>query len=281
MSGAATIPSLTTPGDPAQVPVPAADAAADLERRFGGVARLYGAGSLQRFASARVAVVGIGGVGTWAAEALARSGVGSLTLIDLDHVTLSNTNRQIHALDPEFGKAKVQAMAQRVRAIHPGAAVVAVEDFLGPDNVQELLRGVDLVVDCIDQVRAKVALIAYARAMGLAVVTCGAAGGRKDPARIAREDLARTRGDALLAKVRARLRREHGFPGPGAGRRVPRFGVDAIFSSEVPSLPAPACEPGQAPGSPLSCGGYGSAVTVTATMGFAAAACALERLEPA
>jgi tRNA A37 threonylcarbamoyladenosine dehydratase len=263
-------------------PAPAIDAGApgaDLERRFGGVARLYGADSLRRFGCARVAVVGLGGVGTWVAEALARTGVGGLTLIDLDHISESNTNRQIHALDPEFGRAKVLAMAQRVRAIHPGAAVVAVEEFLGPDNVAQLLRGADLVVDCIDHVVAKAALIACARALGVAVVTCGAAGGRKDPARIAREDLARTRGDALLAKVRARLRREHGFVGPGKGRKAPRFGVDAIYSSEVPSLPAPACAAGQAPGSPLACGGYGSAVTVTATMGFAAAACALERLE--
>jgi tRNA A37 threonylcarbamoyladenosine dehydratase len=258
---------------------PAAVPAADLERRFGGVARLYGAASLQRFGRARVVVVGLGGVGTWVAEALARTGVGGLTLIDLDHVSESNTNRQIHALDPEYGRAKVLAMAERVQAINPGAAVVAVEEFLGPENAARLLQGADLVVDCIDQAGAKAALIACARAMGLVVVTCGAAGGRKDPARIARDDLARTRGDALLAKVRARLRREHGFAGPGKGRNAPRFGVDAIYSAEVPSVPAPDCEPVQAPGSPLACGGYGSAVTVTATMGFAAAACALERLQ--
>jgi tRNA A37 threonylcarbamoyladenosine dehydratase len=254
----------------------------DLERRFGGVARLYGEATLARFGSARIGVVGLGGVGTWAAEALARSGVGNLTLIDLDHISESNTNRQIHALDPEFGKAKVQAMAQRIQAIHPGANVRALEEFVTQDNVVRLLYGLDLVIDCIDQVNAKAALIAHARNIGIAIVTCGGAGGRKDPTRIRRDDLARARGDPLLAKLRHRLRRDYGFAGPGSGKHPPCFGVDAVFSDEALGRPAPACEPAGAPaGSPLACGGYGSAVTVTATMGFAAAARALQRLESA
>lgn len=263
-------------------PTDGAPARADLARRFGGVARLYGDAGLDRFARARVALVGIGGVGTWAAEALARTGVGALTLIDLDHIAESNTNRQIHALDPDFGKAKVQAMAERIRAIHPGARVTPIEEFVTPDNVADLVRDVDAVLDCIDQARAKIALIAHARACGLAIVTCGAAGGRRDPAQVRRDDLARAHGDALLARVRAGLRRAHGFAGPGSGRRAPpRLGVDAVYSAEVPCGLRPPAPGDVAPGSPLACGGYGSAVTVTATMGFAAAACVLERLQGA
>jgi tRNA A37 threonylcarbamoyladenosine dehydratase len=252
----------------------------DLDRRFGGVARLYGQQALVRFGRARIGIVGLGGVGTWAAEALARSGAGRLRLIDLDHVSESNTNRQIHALEPEFGKAKVVAMADRIRRIHPGAQVEAVEEFVTLQNVASLLEGLDLVIDCIDQVEAKAALIARAHGTGVRAITCGGAGGRKDPARIRRDDLARTRGDPLLAALRHRLRHEYGFS-RAAGKQVPRFGVTAVFSDE--ELVWPVAAAGEtatvAPGSPLACGGYGSAVTVTATMGFAAAACALELLQ--
>lgn len=251
---------------------------ADLDRRFGAVARLYGQATLARFASARIAVVGLGGVGTWAAEALARSGVANLTLIDLDHITESNANRQIHALDPDFGKAKVQAMAERIRAIHPAAAVRTVEDFLSPENVARCLQGSELVIDCTDQVAAKAALIAHAREKAIAVITCGGAGGRKDPARIRRDDLARAQGDRLLAKVRHRLRHDYGYAAAGRGKRAARFGVEAVFSDEPLCPPAPGCEAVDfTPGSPLACGGYGSCVTVTATMGLAAAAWALEQ----
>ncbi len=251
---------------------------ADLQRRFGAVARLYGDATLARFGSARIAVIGLGGVGTWAAEALARSGVGNLTLVDLDHVAESNTNRQIHALDPDYGKAKVLAMAQRIRAIHPAADVRALEDFVSEDNVERCLQNVDLVIDCIDHVAAKAALVAHAHRNAIAIVTCGGAGGRVDPSRIRRDDLARARGDRLLARLRQHLRRDYGFCGPGRGPRATRFGVQAVFSDEPVVASAPACEPPQsAPGSPLACGGYGSCVTVTATMGLAAAAWALEQ----
>ncbi|HYA66851.1 MAG TPA: tRNA threonylcarbamoyladenosine dehydratase [Burkholderiaceae bacterium] len=251
---------------------------AELERRFGAVARLYGRDALARFGSARVAVVGLGGVGTWAAEALARSGVGNLTLIDLDHIAESNTNRQIHALELDFGKAKVLAMAERIRSIHPAANIRMVEDFLTPENVDRCLGGIDLVIDCIDQVIAKAALVAHAQRNRIAVVTCGGAGGRTDPARIRRDDLARAQGDRLLARLRQRLRHDYGYRGAGRGKRAPRFGVEAIFSDEPLCQPDPQCEsPDSAPGSPLACGGYGSCVTVTATMGFAAAAWALEQ----
>ena len=255
-----------------------ADRSARAERRLGGVARLYGSDGLARFAVARVAVVGVGGVGSWTAEALARSGVAHLTLVDLDHVSESNTNRQIQALDDEFGKAKVLAMARRIEAIHPCARVRPIEEFVDPANVHELLADVEVIVDCIDQAAAKAAIVAYARDRGIALVVCGAAGGRRDPARIRRDDLARTQGDALLARVRQRLRREYGFAGRGSGRQAPRFGVDAVFSDEPASMP-PLCPPGEsAPGSPLACGGFGSAVTVTATMGLVAAARVLDIL---
>lgn len=248
------------------------------ERRFGAVARLYGEPALERFSRARVAVVGVGGVGTWAAEALARTGVARLTLIDLDHVSTGNTNRQIHALDGEYGRAKVLSMAARVQAIHPGADVAAVEEFVTPANAARLLEGHDVTVDCTDQVAAKVAMAALARERGSAIVVCGAAGGRKDPSRVRREDLARTHGDALLASVRRRLRQAHGFPPPGTRRLAARFGIEAVFSDEAMSGPGICAGGADQPGSPLACGGYGSVVTVTATMGMVAAACALERI---
>jgi len=257
--------------------------AAPAERRFGGVARLYGESGLAQFARARVAVIGLGGVGTWAAEAFARSGVGHLRLIDLDHVSESNTNRQIHALETEFGKAKVVAMAERIRLINPQATIQAVEDFITAGNAAQLLDGLDLVVDCIDQVMAKAALIAHARQIGIRAVTCGGAGGRRDPLRIRRADLALTHGDPLLAALRQRLRQEYGFS-RARGKVAPPFGVTAVFSEEPLQWPVAPVGSADADtlataGSPLACGGYGSAVTVTATMGFVAAACALELLQ--
>ncbi len=260
----------------------AARAGADLARRFSGVARLFGDAAAARFGSARVAVVGIGGVGSWAVEALARSGVGELTLMDLDHIAESNTNRQIHALGDAYGRAKVEAMAERVLAINPAARVHCVDDFVTEDNAAAFLeRGFDVVVDCIDQVLAKSALIAQCRARRIAVVTCGAAGGRLDPTRIRTEDLARAQGDPLLAKLRYRLRRTYRFPAESSGGRVRKFGVTAVFSDEPVRKPVASCAaPGEqdAPQG-LSCAGSGSSVTVTAPMGFAAAAVALHLLQ--
>lgn len=256
-----------------------ADAGADPARRFGGVARLYGTAAAERIGRAHAVVVGVGGVGSWAAEALARCGIGALTLIDLDHVAESNTNRQIHALGDAYGRPKVAAMAERIRAIHPGCRVVEVEDFVSPENVAALIpHAADVVVDCVDQVSAKVALIAFARRHGPFVVTCGAAGGRRDPLRIRSADLARAAGDPLLAKVRYRLRRYHGFARDQGGR-VPRFGVPAVYSDEPVRPPAPtSAQPARRFVAGLACSGYGSTVTVTAPMGFAAAALALQRL---
>jgi len=252
-----------------------AAAEADLVRRFGGVARLYGEVGAARLRSAHIAVVGIGGVGSWAAEAIARCAVGRITLIDMDHIAESNTNRQIHALGDAYGQSKVAAMASRIVAINPACRVVSVDDFVTVENAATLIQGYDLVLDCIDQVSAKAALIAQACRNGIPVVTSGAAGGRFDAARISTGDLALIAGDPLLAKVRHRLRRDYGFPGDSARRK--KFQVLAVYSDEPVQRPAMECEPGEFSGG-LACTGYGSSVAVTATMGFVAASAALTQL---
>jgi len=248
---------------------------ADPERRFGGVARLYGATAYRRLSAAHVVVVGLGGVGSWAAEALARSAIGMLTLIDLDHVAESNTNRQVHALGDAFGKAKVTAMAARIVAINPGARVNCIEDFVTPENAATIVPDCDAVIDCIDQVAPKAALLAACRARGLAVFTSGAGGGRTDPTRIRSADLALVDGDPLLAKVRYRMRRHHGFAREKVdanGRvRVSKFHITAVYSDE----PVRGKTSG---GAALACAGYASVVTGTASLGLALAACALQRI---
>jgi tRNA threonylcarbamoyladenosine dehydratase len=253
------------------IEAPATDA--DQQRRFGGVARLYGGAAYEKFTRAHVVVIGIGGVGSWATEALARSGVGAITLIDLDHIAESNTNRQIHALGDEYGKAKVLAMAERIAAINPACRVTAIEDFITPENVTVLLPAADVVIDCIDQAAAKAALIAHCRAQHTTVITCGGAGGRADPTLIRQDDLARAQGDPLLSRVRYRLRRHHAFPREST-RRTPKFGVVAVFSDEPVRKPAQDCDPAAR----LACAGYGSSVALTAPLGFAAAAVALQWL---
>lgn len=258
------------------------------ERRFGGVARLFGRAGATRIRAAHVAIAGIGGVGSWAAEALARSGIGALTLIDLDHVAESNVNRQIHALDSTLGMAKIDAMRARIAEIASDCIVHGVDEFVTRDNVAALLSpGVDWVIDAIDQVGPKAALIAHCRTRRVAVVSCGAAGGRSDPLRLREDDLSRTQGDALLAAVRSDLRRRHGFPKPvtmspkaaGFARaaRMAGFGVPAIYSDETPPR-SEADRSGNAGGAALGCAGYGSIVTVTAPMGLAAAGLVLRDL---
>lgn len=260
-----------------------AHAQSDTTRRFSGVARLYGAAGSARLQAAHIVVIGIGGVGSWTAEALARSAVGRLTLIDLDHIAESNTNRQIHALTENFGRAKVEAMAQRCRAIHPAMRIDCVEDFITPENVGALLPACDAVIDCIDQVAAKAALLAHCRTRGIAAVACGAAGGRLDPTRIRCGDLALAHGDPLLAKVRYRLRRDYAFPRERGGRAV-RFGLVAVYSDEPVRRPQAATCDDVAPAlvtHGLACSGYGSSVAVTAPLGFAAAASVLQRVSRA
>lgn len=257
---------------------------ADFDRRFGGIARLYGAATLARFQRARVCVVGIGGVGSWAAEALARSGIGAITLIDLDNIAESNTNRQIHALEACFGQAKVTAMAERIRAINPTCELVEIEDFVAPENVASMLDGnFDVVIDAIDQVKTKVAMIAWCRDNRLPIIVAGGAGGKVDPTKIEVGDLSRTVQDPLLARVRSQLRKAHAFP------RDPKkkFGVTAVFSSEplrtLPNDSVCASTPGARPNTPqvssgLNCAGFGSSVCVTASVGLFAASAALRHL---
>lgn len=247
---------------------------ADPARRFGAIGRLYGEAAWRRFAAAHVAVVGIGGVGCWAAEALARSAIGRLTLIDLDMVAESNVNRQIHACDGEFGKAKVSAMEQRIRSINPACVVEEIEDFVTPENVDALFASpFDYVIDAIDQVRSKTAMIACAKRRSLPLITAGGAGGKSDPTRIGIADLALTVQDPLLSKVRARLRKEHAFTRV-AGKK---FGVPAVFSSEPLRTPTTA-EGCQVVTGGLHCGGFGSSVCVTATFGLLAAGEVLRHL---
>jgi tRNA A37 threonylcarbamoyladenosine dehydratase len=253
----------------------------DHQRRFGGIERLYGSGALERAAHAHVTVIGIGGVGSWAVEALARSGLGHLTLIDLDHVAESNINRQVQALGSTLGAAKVLAMRERILAINPDCDVACVEEFIDERNIAELLPACDAVIDAIDQVRAKAALIAHCRRNGLRIVTTGGAGGRTDPTRIEVIDLARTTQDALASKVRAKLRKDYGFS------RDPKtkFGVDCVFSPEQAPHGTGACATPEADefdaGAGLNCAGYGSSVAVTAGFGFAAAARVLAAILPA
>lgn len=250
--------------------------AADEERRFGGLARLYGQDGRARLIDAHVCVVGIGGVGSWAVEALARSGIGRITLIDLDHVAESNINRQLHALDATLGQAKVDAMAERIAGYAPSCQVNKIDDFVTPENCAELLgQGFHAVIDAIDSVRTKVAMAVYAREHGLFMVSCGAAGGQIDPTRIKVCDLSRTEQDPLLARVRKQLRISHGFPRVGKGS----FGIDAVYSDEPLRYPeaGEACDAARGPAG-LNCAGFGSAVTVTGSFGLIAASRILNRL---
>jgi tRNA A37 threonylcarbamoyladenosine dehydratase len=256
----------------------------DLERRFGGLRRLYGDAGYARLRAARVAVVGLGGVGSWVVEALARSGVAGLVLFDLDHVAESNINRQVQALGRTLGQAKALALAERVADIHPGCVVHSVEDFVSPENWPALLPApVDLVVDACDQVRAKAALAAWALAAGLPLVCVGAAGGKRHAERVEVADLADASHDPLLASLRQRLRQAGAVPRAQAGRAA-RTGLRCVFSREPVAMPEAACAPGEpmaaAPGSDgsLNCHGYGSSVTVTATFGMVAAGEAISQL---
>jgi tRNA threonylcarbamoyladenosine dehydratase len=248
------------------------DEAADLQRRFGGLERLFGLEGAARIRRAHVAVVGIGGVGSWAAEALARSGVGALTLIDLDHVAESNINRQIHALESTLGQAKVLAMQERIAQIHPRCRVTVVDAFVEPDNWPQLLpEGVDAVIDACDELKAKTAMAAWARETKKLFICCGAAGGKRLAHKVDVDDLAHTTHDPLLAQLRYRLRKFHGAPKEGK-----RIGIACVFSREPVAPPDPSCAI-EGDGS-LNCHGYGSVVSVTATFGQCAAGWILDRL---
>ena len=250
----------------------------DFERRFGGVSRLYGDAALKKFQSAHICVVGVGGVGSWAVEALARNAIGRLTLVDLDNIGESNFNRQLHALEGDIGKAKIAAMAERIGRINPDCKVLQIEEFITPENVQELLGNarLDGIIDAIDDARAKAALAAWCRSNQLPFVMAGGAGGRFDATRLKTADLARASGDRLLSKVRNLLRRQYGFP---KGEKV-RFGIHCVYSDEPITRPD-RCEDEDGSLSGLSCAGYGSSVCVTAPFGFAAAGLLLDMLAKA
>lgn len=243
---------------------------ADLERRFGGLRRLYGDAGYQRVRSASLAVIGLGGVGSWAAEALARSGVARLVLVDLDHVAESNINRQVQALGSTLGMAKAEALRQRIADIHPGCEVLTVEDFAGPDNWPGLLPArIDGLIDACDQSAAKLALAGWALATGTPAVCVGAAGGKQQAHKVDLADLAEVTHDPLLASLRQRLRRQ-GAP------RAGRIGLSCVFSRESVARPAGEGDACSTDGT-LNCAGYGSAVTVTATFGLVAAGEALRQ----
>jgi tRNA A37 threonylcarbamoyladenosine dehydratase len=266
-------------------PAPAPDDEVDFQRRFGGIARLYGERALERFRAAHVCVIGVGGVGSWIVEALARSAVGHLTLIDLDNVAESNINRQIQALSSTIGQPKIEALRDRIAQINPFCKVTLVEDFIDPDNLVQMIGGkapgsprFDYVVDAIDSVKAKAALIAYCRDHALPLVVIGGAGGQLDPTKIEVRDLARTEQEPLLKKVRKLLRAEYGF---SRGEKQ-KYHIDAVFSMEPLRYPEveDACEIGSSV-TGLNCAGFGSSMVVTASFGMIAAGHLLRKMAEA
>lgn len=250
-------------------------------RRFAGLDRLYGAGACARLTQAHVCVVGVGGVGSWAVEALARSGVGRLTLIDADHVVASNVNRQVQALTDTLGKAKITALRERIAQINPDCVVDEIDDFIDADNCALLPPSADVVLDCTDQVRAKFAMLCHCRTRGQAILLCGAAGGKTDASRIAQVDLAHSVQDPLLAKIRQRWRKLHSTRARATHGKVKKLNIPVLFSDEpihYPKLNADTCAVDDAPVDSgaqgirgLNCAGFGSSVMVTAGFGIAAA----------
>lgn len=249
----------------------------DLARRFGGLDRLYGVDGAARIRLAHVAVVGIGGVGSWAVEALARSGVGRLTLVDMDHISESNVNRQIHALTDTLGRAKVLAMKERIAQINPKCQVTTIDDFVTPENWPQIispdgrLPTVDAVIDACDQVKAKTAMAAWAMRGKTTFVSVGAAGGKRLAHLVDIDDLSSSTHDPLLAQLRNRLRKEHGAPCEGK-----KIGISCVFSREAVRPPDASCAL-EGDGT-LNCHGYGSVVSVTATFGQCAAGWVLDKI---
>jgi tRNA A37 threonylcarbamoyladenosine dehydratase len=249
---------------------------ADLERRFGGMNRLYGVKPAQKIRDSHVVVVGIGGVGSWAAEALARSGVGRLTLVDLDHIAESNINRQVHSLTSTIGQAKIEAMRERISLINPVCQVNCVDDFVDPSNWPALVESdVDASIDACDQVMAKTAMAQWALRTKAVFVSVGAAGGKRLAHKVDVVDLSETTHDPLLAQLRYRLRKEHCAPRDGR-----KIGVACVFSREAVKPADSSCQVGQNDNS-LNCHGYGSVVSVTATFGMCAAGWVLDKISGA
>ncbi|MCH2058049.1 MAG: tRNA cyclic N6-threonylcarbamoyladenosine(37) synthase TcdA [Thalassotalea sp.] len=253
----------------------------DYQLRFGGIARLYGIQGAEIIQQANICVIGIGGVGSWVAEALARTGVGHMTLIDLDDICTTNVNRQIHATTDTVGESKTEVMTERIKAINPDCQVTEIEDFVTLDNVRDLINNsFDYVIDAIDSVPVKSAIIAHCKRQKIPMITIGGAGGQTDPTQIAISDLSQTYQDPLLAKVRNQLRREYNF-----SRNTKRkFSIDAVFSTQqlvYPDADGNVCHAKQSGDGAmrLDCsGGFGAATHVTASFAFFAVGKAIEKL---
>jgi len=252
----------------------------DYEIRFGALGRLYGEPGLARLKAAHVCIVGLGGVGSWVVEAFARSGIGQLTLVDLDEVCLSNVNRQLHALSSTVGASKANTLAARVAEIAPDCKVVVENCFFTVSTAERLLAvDYDYIVDSIDSTQHKCELIAQARRRGQRLITCGGAGGCIDPSRVRIDDLARTVNDPLLLQVRKRLRRDYGFP----GFKRQKFKIDCVYSDESPLFPqqdgSVSCQRVSDADYRLNCDtGFGSATFLTGTIGFFLAAEVVRRI---
>lgn len=242
----------------------------EYERRFAGVAKIYGEDSFSHYEKSHVMVIGIGGVGSWAVEALARTGIGELTLVDMDVVAASNINRQLPAMSSTLGCEKIEVMAERCRSINPRIKINLVDDYLTPENVKDMLANVpDLILDCIDDVKAKFALMLHCRFNKIPLIVSGGAGGKLDPLKIRVADLSRTEQDPMLAKLRTQLRSKGICKKPKE-----KFGITCIYSIDNPFSSADVC-----PSAGLRCGGYGSAVVVTSSFAMVAVAEVLKKLD--
>ena len=254
------------------------------KERFGGIARLYGRDALESFLKARVVVVGIGGVGSWTVESLARSGIGKIRMVDLDEICLTNVNRQLHAMDGQFGRQKTAAMEERVRAINPECEVEVIEGFFTERSVDKVLGGeISGVIDAIDSMSHKALLLAECKKRDIPVVTCGGAGGKRDATRISVRDLAFCGKDPLLHQLRKTLRKEHGFAPVAMCSKPEPMGIAAVFSDEAAVFPTAdggvSCKRAEGADMRLSCeSGYGTVTHVTATFGVVAAGAMLEIL---
>lgn len=244
------------------------------EQRFGGIGRLYTSEGLAKLRQAHICVIGIGGVGSWAVEALARSGIGKITLIDMDDICVTNINRQIHAMSGTIAQLKTEAMKERVERINPECTVEIIDDFLTPENMTEYLnRGYDYVIDAIDSVRTKAALIAYCKRNKIKLITTGGAGGQTDPTQIQITDLSKTIQDPLASKVRSLLRKEYHF----SQNPKRKFGIDCVFSTQP--LIFPKMSEGCEVSATMNCAnGFGAVTMVTATFGFFAVSRVIDKL---
>lgn len=244
------------------------------EQRFGGIARLYGNAGLSRLRHAHICVIGIGGVGSWVVEALARSGIGKITMIDMDDICVTNINRQLPALSGNIGKLKTEVMAERVKLINPECDVRIIDDFLSVENLAEyLVSDYDYVIDAIDNVRVKAALINFCKRRKIKVITIGGAGGQTDPSQIQIADISKTVQDPLMAKVRSALRKDYGF----SQDPKRKFGVDSVFSTQ--QLIFPKVEGSCETSATMNCAnGFGAATMITATFGFFAVSRVIDKL---